>query len=109
MGIFKRAISVDVAEFSGKHVSTCQVGSYIKKLYAEENFEHLGFRFEKNDKGILRVILYTLSHSRATEAIIQYFKDRCPSMIEDDIKKCECTYFTMENLGNGFETVSLID
>ena len=105
MGIFKRSISVDVAEFSGKHVSTCQVGSYIKKLYAEEKFEHIGYRFQKNSKGIVRVIISAIS---PPENIIQYFKDRCPAMIENEVKECKPQSHTLTTI-NGFDEVAYDD
>lgn len=104
MKLFKRKkeISIDVAEFSGANVSTGQVGYYIKKLYEEEGFIHIGYRFE-NKNGLMRVILYTIPPAKT---ISQYFKDRCPAMIEKECKECEPRNFTISRWNNGFEEVA---
>lgn len=107
MGIFKEKKQeiIDIAEFSGMKVSTGQVGAYIKKLYEDENFRHIGYRFQKNSKGIVRVIISAIS---PPENIIQYFKDRCPAMIENEVKECKPQSHTLTII-NGFDEVAYDD
>lgn len=98
-------ISVDVIDISAKHVSTGQMGAYIKKLYKEEGFRHLGYRFE-NRNGMCRFVIYTLPHQRE---VIQYFKDRCPAMVENECKTLECEGYTWTGWENGFEEIVYIE
>lgn len=96
--------TVDLIDFSRTHVSTGQVGGYIKKLYEEEKFLHIGYRYA-NINGSDRFILYTLP---GLEKTIQYFKDRCPAMIEEECRKIDVSNvdFKINKWDNGFEEVS---
>ena len=95
-------VSVDVINFSAHHVSTGQVGAYIKKLYEEEHFSHIGYRTE-NRKGFIRYVIYTIPTSIA---VIQYFKDRCPAMVENECKALEGVAHKWNVWDNGFEEVT---
>lgn len=97
----KPAVSVDVIDFNAKHVATGQVGAYIKKLYREENFLHIGYRFE-NKKGNCRFVIYTLPGQRE---VIQYFKDRCPVMVEKECMELTGEAHEFSIWANGFEEV----
>ena len=103
MSIFKskKQISVDIADFNASHISTGIIGAYIKKLYKEEKFLHIGYRLENKD-GLLRYILYTLPDSKI---IIQYFKDRCHAMIEKECMDCEPEAHYFSTWPNGFQEV----
>ncbi len=100
---FKRKIiSVDVMDFNAMNVSTGQIGSYIKKLYKKEGFKHIGYRTENRD-GILRYVIYTLPNEKA---IIKYFNDRCPAMVEEECRKLEVVEeFEWNKWQNGFEEI----
>ena len=92
----KPPVSVDVIDFNAQHVATGQVVAYIHKLYREEEFLHLGYRFE-NRNGSVRFVIYALPSSRM---VIQYFKDRCPAMVENECRALEgegCTWNEWEN------------
>ena len=97
----KSAVSVDVIDFNAKHVSTGQVGAYIQKLYREENFLHIGYRFE-NKNGNCRFVIYTLPGQRE---VIQYFKDRCPAMVENECRALAGEAHEWLTWKNGFEEV----
>lgn len=97
----KSKISVDLIDFSGMHVATGQVGSYIKHLYEEHDFQHIGYRY-KNINGDLRFILYTVPNNKLA---VQYFKDRCPAMVENECRSCEGIPHKFVKWENGFEEV----
>lgn len=101
----KSSIFVDVIDINAMHVSTGQIGGYIKKLYKEEEFSHMGYRFE-NRNGLSRFVIYTLPYSKE---IIQYFKDRCPAMIEEECKVANNTPHKFIRWDNGFEEISMTD
>ena len=102
MTLFKKKdIMVDVIDFSAQHVSTGQIGEYILNLYEKEGFNHMGYRFENVD-GNVRFFIYTLPGSTR---IIQYFKDRCPAMIEEECRKLEGSAHYFEDYPNGFSEV----
>lgn len=91
-------------EISAMHVSTGQISWYIKKLYEEEGFRHIGYRFE-NRNGLCRFVIYTLPHQHA---VVQYFKDRCPGMVEEkckNITRNDEVHFELVTWENGFEEV----
>lgn len=99
----KKSVSVDVIDFSAMKVATSQVAGYIKKLYEEEGFSHMGYRVE-NRNGLVRFIIYTLPSSKE---IIQYFKDRCPAMVEKQCMEIETSPDIKWNKwNNGFEEIS---
>ena len=97
----KRQVSVDVMDISMKHVATGQMGAYIKKLYKEEGFFHIGYRFE-NRGGICRYIINTLPNNRD---VIQYFKDRCPAMVENECRALVGEAHKLTTWENGFVEV----
>lgn len=98
----KEVISIDVMQINAKHVSTGQIGGYIKKLYEEEGFRHIGYRF-KNIDGLTRFIIYTLPNQLE---VIQYFEDRCPAMVEEKCRNItDDVSFTISTWENGFEEV----
>lgn len=94
----KMKVSVDVMDISANHVATGQIGAYINKLYKEENFSHIGYRFE-NRGGICRYIINTLPNNRD---VIQYFKDRCPAMVENECKELTGEAHKLVKWDNGF-------
>lgn len=97
----KRIVSVDVMNISAMHISTGQIGSYIKSLYQEEGFRHIGYRFENQD-GLCRFIIYTLPTQKD---VIQYFKDRCPAMVEEKCIQCADQPHGWSVWVNGFEEI----
>lgn len=100
----KYPVSEDLINFSAQHVGTGQVGAYIKKLYKEERFTHLGYRVENSDKyGDLRFVIYTLPGARK---IKQYFQDRCPAMVENECRALEGVPHKWNEWPNGFREVS---
>lgn len=99
----KLPIQIDLINFNNQHVSTGQVGEYILNLYEKEGFNHLGYRYENmNRQG--RFVIYTLPENTVP---IQYFKDRCPAMIEEECKKLEGCAHYFEQWPNGFEEVKI--
>lgn len=103
----KKAISVDVAEFSSTHVGPDMVATYITNLYKKEKFLHIGYRLEESEHGFLRYVLYTLPTSKI---VIQYFKDRCPAMIEKECMECKSVEpYTWSIWPNGFEEIVFSD
>ncbi len=80
---------VDVMEFSGRHVSTGQVCRYIKKLYDEEGFSYIGYE-TKNKGGLVRFVIQTIP---SNIAVIQYFADRCPGMVEEECKQIDISEY----------------
>ena len=98
----KTKISVDVIEFSGMNVSTGQVGEYIKNLYEKEKFRHIGYRCETNKDGFLRFVIFTLPNEKA---VIQYFKDRCSGMVEEECRKLRGEEHEFTKWQNGFEEI----
>lgn len=96
---------VDVIDINAMHVATGQMGAYIKKLYAEEGFRHIGYRFEKR-KGLCRFVIYTLASQRQ---VIQYFKDRCPAMVENECRALEGVDYKWNEWPNGFGEISMTD
>lgn len=97
----KKPVSIDCIDFDASNVSTGQIGSYIKYLYNEYDFRHIGYRFENRD-GNCRWIIYTLSHQKR---VIQYFKDRCPAMVESECRMMRPIDFCTQKWENGFEEV----
>lgn len=82
----------DCININGYDVSTGQVGSYIKCLYDTKGFRYIGYDFV-NEDGLCRVVLYTLP---ANKQVIRYFEDRCPAMVEEEIKKATIVEFTTD-------------
>ncbi len=97
----KRQISVDVMDINAMHVATGQIGEYIKNLYRNEDFRHIGYRFENRD-GLCRFVIYTLPNQKA---VIQYFKDRCPAMVEEECRKLQGEAHEWAEWPNGFEEI----
>lgn len=71
---------VDCIDINAQHISTGQMGWYIKQLYEKEDFCHIGYEFVNKD-GICRFVIYTLPNQKN---VTQYFKDRCPAMVEQE-------------------------
>ena len=81
LGVHRRLNVKDLINFNSKYVSTGQVGGYIKRLYRQEGFNHIGYYFQNN-----RVYLFTYSNNLE---VIRYFDDRCPAMVEEDCMKVD--------------------
>ena len=81
----KKQISTDLIEISRMHVGTGQIGHYLKKLCEEEGFMHMGYRYS-NHSSLSRFVIYAAS---PTAEMIQYFKDRCPAMVENECRALE--------------------
>lgn len=100
---FKRkdSITEDLIDFDASSISTGKVVGYIKYLYREKKFSHIGYRVD-NINGNVRFVLYTLSGS-LNRRLIQYFKDRCPAMVERECKSCAPCPGKLNKWDNGFE------
>lgn len=85
--LFKKEKPVcrDLIEISQQHVATGQMGAYLKKLHDEEGFRHMGYRFEKHG-GLGRYVIYAIFPN---DYMVQYFKDRCPAMVEMECRQLE--------------------
>ena len=81
----KPQIYTDLIEISRMHVSTGQIAHYLKKLRDEEHFIHLGYRISNHDS-LNRFVIYAAS---PTPELVQYFKDRCPAMVENECRALE--------------------
>lgn len=97
----KKNVRVDCIDISAMNISTGQIGSYIKWLYNEKNFRHIGYEFVNID-GNCRFIIYTLP---SMKHIITYFKDRCPAMVEQECISAPCEIFKIVDWDNGFSEV----
>lgn len=96
----KSKIRLDLIDISMEKISTGQVASYIIWLYKEYGFRHIGYCIE-ND----RFVLYTVL---GNNKVNQYFKDRCPGMVEEKIQTFNIdknSNFTISRWDNGFEEV----
>lgn len=95
---------VECINFNGHDVSTGAVGSYIIWLGIYKDLHHLGFTYRKENDGSLRFVIYTLRYNHQA---IRYFKDRCPAMVEDEVKRFrKSTYrFKVNTWENGFSEV----
>ncbi len=96
---------VDVIDINAMHIATGQMGAYIKKLYKEEEFRHIGYRFENRD-GLCRFVIYTLASQKL---VIQYFKDRCPAMVEKECQDLEGVAHSWNEWPTGFREISMVD
>ncbi len=101
----KGPVVVDVIDINAKHVATGQMGAYIKKLYKEEDFRHIGYRFE-NREGLCRFVIYTLASQRQ---VVQYFKDRCPAMVENECRSLVGVPHNWNEWESGFREISMTD
>ncbi len=97
----KRQISVDVMDISASYVASGQIVEYIKNLYRNKDFRHIGYRLENRD-GLIRYVIYTLPNQKE---IIQYFKDRCPAMVEEECRKLQGEGCEWAKWQNGFEEI----
>lgn len=102
--IFKKPapIYVDVIEINAEHVATGQIAHYLKKIQKEEDFRHLGYRVVNRGR-LMRFAIYTLPNS---ERIIQYFKDRCPAMVENECRALEGIGHSWVTWPSGFQEIS---
>lgn len=91
----------DIIEISQQHVATGQMGAYLKKICEEENFLHMGYRFEKHG-GLGRYVIYSLAPH---PYMIQYFKDRCPAMVEMECRALEGIPHKWREWPNGMEEI----
>ena len=102
MSLFKKKqTSVDVMDINAMHVSTGQIGEYIKNLYKNEDFRHMGYRLEPKD-GLHRFVIYTLPNQKE---VIQYFKERCPAMVEEECRKLHGEEHKFAEWPNGFSEI----
>ena len=95
----------DLIDFSRHNVSTGMVNAYIIKiLYEIEGFSEIGYRVENLPSG-QRFVLYT--YYGAHSNVKQYFRDRCPGMIEEKVRsmKEEQMRCSWQKRPNGFEYV----
>lgn len=105
---FKRKevpFSIDLIDFNANEVSTGQVGEYILNLCESYGFRHIGYRFE-HINGSNRIILYTLANNYIP---IQFFKDRCPGMIEEACQSLKGIPHKFITWDNGFSEVGFAD
>lgn len=76
---------VKLAEFSANNVSTGMIGGYIlSHLYDRMGFSHIEYKIKNTYDGDLRVVLNAWSPD---SKMINYFNDRCPAMIEQEVQK----------------------
>ena len=97
----RRQIYVEVIDFNAMHVSTGNIGGYIKRLYREEGLSHIGYRIV-NKNGLKRWVIYTLPDQIE---VIQYFRDRCPAMVEEECRKTRGEAHEWVVWDNGFEEI----
>lgn len=97
----KKKISVDVMDINRQHVSSGRIEEYIRNLYRDEGFMHIGYRVEDRD-GLQRFVIYTLPGQKD---VIQYFKDRCPAMVEQECRKLEGKGADWNVWPNGFKEI----
>lgn len=107
MSIFKRnnkPCIIEMIDFNGQNISTGAVGAYIVNLYRTEGLNHLGFNYRKTPDGSLRFVIYGL---KGNTKAIRYFKDRCPAMVENEVKgfKNPLRKFKVNMWPNGFAEV----
>lgn len=95
---------VECINFNGQNVSTGAVGSYLVWLANHEDLHHLGFTYRKENDGSLRFVIYCLKYNQKA---VRYFKDRCPAMVEDEVKKFRKPIyrFKFNTWANGFSEV----
>ena len=72
-----------IANFSADQLSSGQVCHYIAYLWVVRDFRHIGY-LTQNEDGCLRYILY--QYGKANSKVKRYFNDRCPAMIEQEIR-----------------------
>ena len=105
MKIFSKKVPttyIDVIEINAEHVSTGQIGHYLKKIQEEEDFRHLGYRVANRGR-LMRFAIYTLP---GNERVIQYFKDRCPAMVENECRALEDIGHSWVTWPSGFQEIS---
>lgn len=105
MKIFSKKVPptyIDVIEINAEHVSTGQIGHYLKKIQEEEDFRHLGYRVTNRGR-LMRFAIYTLP---GNERVIQYFKDRCPAMVENECRALEDIGHSWVTWASGFQEIS---
>ena len=66
-----------------KNISLSEIGSYLVQLYKIAGLSHLGYKTEDSWSG-QRFAIYS---KYINPKNIQYFKDRCPDLIRQEIKK----------------------
>lgn len=87
----KKYEPVRCIDFSAMEISTGQISWYIKQLYQAHNFKHIAYDFQNID-GNCRFVIYTPWYNKG---VIQYFKDRCPAMVEQECMQApECKFMT---------------
>lgn len=81
----KQKTVIKLIEFSGQEVSTGMVGGYILgHLYNHMGFRNIGYSITNSNAGDLRIELYSWFPS---SRLINYFKDRCPAIVEQEVQK----------------------
>ncbi len=75
--------TIDVININAKNIMPGQMRTYMSKLRYEKGFDGVGFRFELK-KNIARYVIFTVVGRPNTREVIQYFKDRCPAMVENE-------------------------
>ena len=78
-----------VMTFTTKNISLSQIGSYLAKLQKINGFIHLGYITINTNWGSTR---YGIVSKYWTPEVIQYFKDRCPAIVEDEVRKIDVHY-----------------
>lgn len=81
----KEKAVIKLIEFSGQEISTGMVGGYILgHLYDRMGFRDIGYKINNTHAGNLRIELYGWFPSSQA---VNYFKDRCPAMVEQEVQK----------------------
>ncbi len=94
----KQQTTIKLIEFSGQEVSTGMIGGYILgHLYDRMGFRNIGYSITNLDAGDLRIELYGWFPSSRS---INYFKDRCPAMVEQEVQKSIQMPHSFINMGD---------
>lgn len=89
-----------LANFSALNIPTGNIVYYICKLYKEYGFHHLGWDYIA---GMNRFVI-TYGNGIVPQVILDYFADRCPAMIEEEILKAPKVEFETLTYKDGFQT-----
>ena len=77
----KETGSIDVIKFSEGNIEARQIAAYIKRLYKEKDFSHIGYHFEEDGR---QWVIHTRPNQ---EEVIKYFREQSSESIINSIQK----------------------
>lgn len=95
---FEKEILINI---DGSNISTGMIGGYLLKL-RKSGMIHLGYEFVKMS-GLSRINIYSVVHTPLE--IKMYFKDRCPAMVEQEVRESESMPHSFLTWKDGFREV----